>query len=69
MTVGTARGRVVVAGLGPAGPDLLTAATVAAIERVAVRRLRTARHPAAVAVGDARSFDDLYEAAGTLEEV
>jgi tetrapyrrole methylase family protein/MazG family protein len=55
------RPRVVVAGLGPAGPDLLTAATVAAIERLPHRFLRTRRHPAAVAVPDAASFDELYE--------
>ena len=55
------RPRVVVAGLGPAGPELLTAATMAAIERIPLRYLRTTRHPAAVAVPDGRSFDELYE--------
>lgn len=57
------------AGLGPAGPELLTAATIGAIERIAPRHLRTTRHPAAAAVPDARSFDDAYEQAATLEEV
>ncbi|MGQ0520715.1 MAG: nucleoside triphosphate pyrophosphohydrolase [Actinomycetota bacterium] len=61
--------RVVVAGLGPAGPELLTAATLAALDRIPRRYLRTARHPAAATVHGARSFDDVYEASATLEEV
>ena len=62
-------GRVVVVGLGPAGPDLLTAGTVDAIARVERRFLRTTRHPAAVAVPDAQSFDALYETAEAIEDV
>ena len=61
--------RIVVAGLGPAGPDLLTAATLAAIGRIPHRFLRTARHPAADAVAGARCFDAVYEEASTLDEV
>ena len=38
--------RVVVVGLGPAGADLLLPAARAALERVPVRLVRTARHPA-----------------------
>jgi tetrapyrrole methylase family protein/MazG family protein len=38
--------RVVVVGLGPAGVDLLLPAARAALERVPVRYVRTARHPA-----------------------
>jgi tetrapyrrole methylase family protein/MazG family protein len=60
---------VIVVGLGPAGPDLLTAGTLAAIERVPQRFLRTRRHPAASAVPDASDFDDRYEAATSFEEV
>jgi tetrapyrrole methylase family protein/MazG family protein len=60
---------VVVVGLGPAGPDLLTVAARAALERVPRRFLRTARHPAAVAAPGAASFDGVYEGAATLEEV
>ncbi|MBV8985461.1 MAG: MazG family protein [Acidimicrobiia bacterium] len=60
---------VVVLGLGPAGPELLTQAAVDAIARIPERYVRTTRHPAAVAVGDARSFDDVYERAATIEEV
>ena len=61
--------RVVVAGLGPAGPEHFTAATTAALEGIAHRRLRTARHPAAAAVPDAATFDRLYETAESLDEV
>jgi tetrapyrrole methylase family protein/MazG family protein len=61
--------RVVVVGLGPAGPDLLTAGTRATIERIPKRFLRTARHPAALAVPGALTFDDVYERSDTLDEV
>ena len=60
---------MVVVGLGPAGPDLLTTATVEALASIPYRYLRTTRHPAAPAVGDAVSFDGLYEAAATLDAV
>ncbi|MDQ6798371.1 MAG: nucleoside triphosphate pyrophosphohydrolase [Actinomycetota bacterium] len=61
--------RVVVAGLGPAGPELFTAATAAAIEALPRRWLRTRRHPSASAVGECGAFDDLYDAAESLEDV
>jgi tetrapyrrole methylase family protein/MazG family protein len=61
---------VVVVGLGPAGPDLLTTATVDALAATPHRYLRTTRHPAAAAVGaGAVSFDSLYESAATLDDV
>jgi tetrapyrrole methylase family protein/MazG family protein len=60
---------VVVVGLGPAGPELITTATRTAIERAHHRYLRTARHPAAAAVGDFRSFDELYDSIASFEEV
>jgi tetrapyrrole methylase family protein/MazG family protein len=60
---------VVVCGLGPAGPDLVTVAVTEAIARVPHRYLRTTRHPAAVVVGEATSFDDRYDAAGRIEDV
>jgi tetrapyrrole methylase family protein / MazG family protein len=60
---------ITVVGLGPAGPDLLTAGTLAAIDRVAVRFLRTGRHPSAPAVPGATTFDHLYDASGSFEEV
>ena len=64
-------GRVVVVGLGPAGPDLLTAAAVDAIARTpAARRfVRTTRHPSAPAVEPATSFDDVYESAASIDDV
>ena len=58
-----------VVGLGPAGPDLLTAGTLAAIEAASVRFVRTTRHPAAGAVPDATSFDALYERAESMAQV
>jgi tetrapyrrole methylase family protein/MazG family protein len=63
------RGRVVVVGLGPAGPDLVTGATVEAIERVPSRFVRTTRHPSAEIMGEATSFDAVYESAATIEDV
>jgi len=61
--------RVTVVGLGPAGPELLTAGALEAITRIPVRFLRTARHPAAGAVPGAASFDALYETAASFDEV
>src|SRR5690606_5557406 len=63
------RPAVVVVGLGPAGPDLVTSAATQAIARVGRRFLRTRRHPAAPVVGGAESFDHHYERAGSLDEV
>jgi tetrapyrrole methylase family protein/MazG family protein len=62
-------GRVVVVGLGPAGPGLITSETAAAIERIPRRYLRTARHPSAAAVAGATTFDELYETAASFDEV
>jgi tetrapyrrole methylase family protein/MazG family protein len=64
-------GRLTVVGLGPAGPELVTAATTDAIAAVdpARRWLRTTRHPAASVVGTDRSFDEAYEAEPTFEAV
>ena len=61
--------RVTVVGLGPGGTDLVTAGTLAEVARVPVRYLRTTRHPAASAVTDARSFDDVYDRADRIDEV
>jgi tetrapyrrole methylase family protein/MazG family protein len=55
------RPRIVVCGLGPAGPDLVTAATHEAVGRIPHRFLRTARHPAAGVVGEVPTFDHLYD--------
>ena len=61
--------RVVIAGLGPGGPDHVTAETTAAIARIPHRYLRTTVHPSAHLVGAATSFDDLYESADAFEDV
>jgi tetrapyrrole methylase family protein/MazG family protein len=61
--------RVVVVGLGPGGPDLLTAAARDAVAEVPVRFLRTTRHPAAAAVAGATSFDAEYDGADRQEDV
>ena len=63
------RPRIVVCGLGPAGPDLVTVATHDAVARVPHRFLRTARHPSAGVVGEAQTFDRLYDEAGSIDAV
>ena len=62
-------GRVVVVGLGPGGAEQLTTETLAAIERIPHRYLRTAVHPTAHVVGDATSFDDVYDAGERFDDV
>lgn len=62
-------GAVTIVGLGPAGPDLVTAQVASAIEDHPHRILRTSRHPSAFVVNDAVSCDDLYEQAGTFDDV
>lgn len=69
MTGRVERPRVVVVGLGPAGPDLVTRAALAAIERVDHRYLRTKRHPSAPVAATDASFDHLYESEATFEAV
>lgn len=64
-----ARPRVVVVGLGPAGPEHITAAAREALERVRVRFVRTTRHPSAGVVAWTASFDRLYESAASLDSV
>ncbi len=61
--------KVVVAGLGPAGPELFTVATASALEALPRRWLRTRRHPSAVAVEATGTFDDLYDTAESLDDV
>ncbi len=62
-------GRVVVVGLGPGDPALITAGALAAIERVPTRFLRTERHPSAGLVAGAESFDRHYENSASLDDV
>lgn len=59
-------------GLGPAGPEHVTAAADLAIRSAPVALLRTARHPAAAAYAGlpgVSSLDDRYEASSTFPEV
>jgi tetrapyrrole methylase family protein / MazG family protein len=61
--------RVTVVGLGPAGPDLRSAAAVELLATAGVAFLRTDRHPAAADLSAVPSFDDHYEAADSFDEV
>ncbi|HEX7443929.1 MAG TPA: SAM-dependent methyltransferase, partial [Acidimicrobiales bacterium] len=61
--------RIDVVGLGPAGPELITAGALAVLASAAHVFLRTGRHPAAEAVGGARTFDHHYERSDTFEDV
>lgn len=64
---------ITVVGLGPGGDDHVTAETLAAIERITHRHLRTSVHPSAHLVTDAPggavSHDDLYEQADDFDDV
>ena len=60
---------VTIVGLGPAGPELLTAGTLARLDATIPRFLRTERHPAAPAVVGAESFDALYDAHTSFDAV
>jgi tetrapyrrole methylase family protein/MazG family protein len=63
--------RVVVCGLGPGGPGLVTAETRHAIAATPAhaRFVRTQRHPTATEVPGARSFDHHYERFDRFDEV
>ena len=63
--------RLTVVGLGPAGPELVNAATLDAVAGVAPERrwLRTSRHPSAPVAGAVHTFDDVYDAEATFDEV
>jgi tetrapyrrole methylase family protein/MazG family protein len=56
-----ARPRIVVVGLGPGDPDLVTRQTLTAIASISHRWLRTRVHPSAHLVPDAADFDHHYE--------
>ena len=61
--------RVTIVGLGPGGREHITVETLAAIDRVRHRFLRTGRHPSADLVPDATTFDHLYESADRFADV
>ncbi|HAS13300.1 MAG TPA: hypothetical protein DCS55_22740, partial [Acidimicrobiaceae bacterium] len=65
----SARPRVAVVGLGPAGPDLTTVGAAARLAAAPVRFLRTHRHPAAGPWSADPSFDHHYESAATFDDV
>jgi tetrapyrrole methylase family protein / MazG family protein len=60
---------VVVVGLGPGDPSLVTSDTLAAIQSTAVRFVRTAQHPSAHLVPNAVSFDDIYDSSDSFADV
>ena len=62
--------QVTVVGLGPAGPDLCTTATLTAIADHPHRLVRTIRHPAVTVLGDhVVALDHHYESADSFAEV
>ena len=61
--------RVHVIGLGPAGPDLVTAGAMQLIATIPRQFLRTERHPAAQVMPQAQWFDRLYESASSMPQV
>ena len=61
--------RVVVAGLGPAGPELVTTEVRDLLAGGIEVRLRTSRHPAATIAPGAATFDHHYEAAEDFDAV
>ncbi len=70
MGVGDDRPIVTVCGLGPGAPDLLTERTVEILNGPGPRFLRTARHPGAERfAANAVTFDAVYDAAGSFDEV
>lgn len=60
---------ITVVGLGPAGDELFVDPARRALLTARVAFLRTARHPAAAALGDIPSFDHHYEEAESFDEV
>ena len=59
---------VVVGGLGPAGPEMVTKSVLDAVADAPAVFLRTTRHPAAASF-EGESFDALYESAADMDEV
>src|SRR5665213_2752448 len=61
--------RVTIVGLGPAGPELINTATLAAIDAATTKFVRTTRHPSAAAVTGAIALDHHYNNAAAIEDV
>lgn len=66
---GARSARIVVVGLGPAGPELVSEDTKAVVDACDLCFLRTTQHPAAAGLGDLASFDHHYQSAGSFQEV
>lgn len=62
-------GTVIVVGLGPAGPELVTTSTRDLLAGPHPVWLRTSRHPAAALAPEAPTFDEVYERADTFADV
>ena len=60
---------VIVVGLGPGDPDLIGVGARRILERVKERFVRTVQHPSASVVAGARSFDDIYRQASSIDAV
>lgn len=67
--VTSCRPHVTIVGIGPGGPEYVTQQTLDAIAAIPHRFIRTTRHPSAVLVAAATSFDDVYESADTFTDV
>jgi tetrapyrrole methylase family protein/MazG family protein len=67
------RGKVVVVGLGPAGADVLLPIARSALEKISVRYVRTARHPAVADLAAEgivlQPLDALYDSGDDLDKV
>jgi tetrapyrrole methylase family protein / MazG family protein len=64
-----ARPRIDVVGLGPAGPELVTAEALSIMAESPVTFVRTRHHPAAEVCIGARAFDHHYEGGETFDRV
>jgi tetrapyrrole methylase family protein / MazG family protein len=60
---------IIVVGLGPGTEDFLTRGTLNAIAGSTQRFLRTSRHPSASVMGECHSFDELYDALESFDQV
>ncbi|MEI8286883.1 MAG: nucleoside triphosphate pyrophosphohydrolase, partial [Actinomycetes bacterium] len=61
--------RIIVVGLGPGNPSLVTLDTISAIESTPHRFLRTAQHPSAHLAPNASTFDHVYDHAASFDDV
>lgn len=61
--------RIVVVGLGPGDPGLVTSATLTAINSITHQFLRTGQHPSASLLPNAKTFDHLYDTLATFDLV